>query len=90
VVGYDPVAAKKVIATRSSSVNLKVVFDPYEALRGAHAGVVITEWEEIRALDLERASALMEEPRVLVDGRNVLEPAATLEAGLAYRGFGRG
>ena len=46
--------------------------------------------EEIRTLDLRRAASLMEEPRVLVDGRNVLEPEAAIEAGLLYRGFGRG
>jgi UDPglucose 6-dehydrogenase len=52
--------------------------------------VVVTEWEEFRELDLERAAVLMEEPRVLVDGRNILEPSAAREAGLLYRGFGRG
>jgi UDPglucose 6-dehydrogenase len=86
-VGYDPVAGK---AAAEKLPSLKVVFDPYEALAGAHAAVLITEWEEIRTLDLNRASALMDEPRVLVDGRNALDPAAALEAGLSYRGFGRG
>jgi UDPglucose 6-dehydrogenase len=69
---------------------LKVVFDPYEALEDTHAAVIITEWEEIRNLDLNRAASLMQEPRVLVDGRNALEPASALEAGLSYRSFGRG
>jgi UDPglucose 6-dehydrogenase len=69
---------------------LKVVFDLYEALEGAHAAIVITEWEEIRSLDLYRAATLMQEPRVLVDGRNALDPAAARETGLLYRGFGRG
>jgi len=87
-VGYDPVAGKKAASTLRPT--LKVVFDPYEALEGAHAAVVITEWEEIRGLDLRRASELMEEPKVLVDGRNVLEAASAREAGLTYRGFGRG
>jgi UDPglucose 6-dehydrogenase len=87
VVGYDPVAAK---AAARRLPSLKVVFDPYEALRGAHAAVVVTEWEEIRTLELERVAALMEKPKVLVDGRNALEPASALEAGLCYRGFGRG
>jgi UDPglucose 6-dehydrogenase len=86
-VGYDPVAGK---AAAQRLPSLKVVFDPYEALEGAQAAVVITEWEEIRNLDLGRAAALMEEPKVLVDGRNVLDPASALEAGLSYRGFGRG
>jgi UDPglucose 6-dehydrogenase len=85
-VGYDPVAGK---AAAEKLPSLKVVFDPYEALAGAHAAVLVTEWEEIRTLDLNRASALMDEPRVLVDGRNALDPAAALEAGLSYRSFGR-
>jgi UDPglucose 6-dehydrogenase len=87
-VGYDPVTGKK--AASKLSPTLKVVFDPYEALRGAHAAVLVTEWEEIRTLDLKKAADLMEEPKVLVDGRNVLDPEAALGAGLLYRGFGRG
>jgi UDPglucose 6-dehydrogenase len=77
-VGYDPVAGKDAAEKLPS---LKVVFDPYEALAGAHAAVLITEWEEIRSLDLNRTSALMDEPRVLVDGRNALDPNAALGAG---------
>ncbi|MDP8949325.1 MAG: UDP-glucose/GDP-mannose dehydrogenase family protein [Actinomycetota bacterium] len=89
VVGYDPVAGKA--ASRVCPSLKKIAFDPYEALSGAHAAVIVTEWEEIRTLDLERAAALMEEPKVLVDGRNVvLDPKGALEAGLSYRGFGRG
>ena len=87
VVGYDPVAGK---AAARSFPQLKVVFDPYEALRGAHAAVVVTEWEEIRSLDLERAASLMEPPKVLIDGRNALDPEAALKTGLLYRAFGRG
>ena len=49
----------------------------------------MTEWEEIRTLDLQRAASLMERPRVLVDGRNALDPGTARAAGLAYRGFGR-
>jgi len=87
VVGYDPVAAK---AAARLSPDLKSVFDPYEALEGAHAAVVVTEWEEVRDLDLSRAASLMREPRLLVDGRNAVDPAAARDAGLLYRGFGRG
>jgi UDPglucose 6-dehydrogenase len=88
VVGYDPVAGKKAAARKLSS--LKVVFDPYDAFFGAHAAVVVTEWEEIRTLDLKRAAALMEAPKVLVDGRNVLESGEVKAAGIRYRGFGQG
>ena len=87
VVGYDPVAVK---AAARLSPDLKAVFDPYEALEGAHAAVVVTEWEEVRDLDLRRAASLMREPKLLVDGRNAVDPAAARDAGLLYRGFGRG
>jgi UDPglucose 6-dehydrogenase len=86
-VGYDPVAGKKAM---ERAANLKVVFDPYEALRGAHAAVVVTEWEEFRSIDLRRAAALMDRPKLLVDGRNALDPGLAQKAGLLYRGFGRG
>jgi UDPglucose 6-dehydrogenase len=68
---------------------LKVVFDPYNALSGAHAAVVVTEWEEIRTLDLKHAAALMDAPKVLVDGRNVLDLGEVRGAGIRYRGFGQ-
>ncbi len=87
VVGYDPVAGKKAAGLLP---NLKVAFDPYEALQGAHAVVVVTEWEEVRALDLDRVATLMEQPKLLVDGRNVYDPGAARSSGLLYRGFGRG
>ena len=85
-VGYDPVAGKKAAGL---SENLEGAFDPYEALTGAHAAVVVTEWEEIRTLELGRASALMEAPKLVVDGRNALDPETAVAAGLAYRGCGR-
>src|ERR671915_1775750 len=44
VVGYDPMAAKKV-AANSPAGSIRVVYDPYEAISGAHATVVVTEWE---------------------------------------------
>jgi UDPglucose 6-dehydrogenase len=86
VVGYDPVAGK---AAASRQPDLKVVFDPYEALSGAHAAVLVTEWEELRSLDLGRAAGLMERPKLLIDGRNVLDSGAARDHGLLYRGFGR-
>ena len=84
--GYDPVAGKDAAELLP---DLRVVFDPYEALTGAHAAVVVTEWEEVRLLDLEKAASLMEPPKLVVDGRNVLDPQAASAAGLLYRGFGR-
>jgi UDPglucose 6-dehydrogenase len=87
VVGYDPMAGKKVAAMRLP--DLLVVFDPYDALAGAHAAVVVTEWEEFRNLDLECAGALMEAAKVLVDGRNFLDQESVRAAGSSYRNFGQ-
>jgi UDPglucose 6-dehydrogenase len=86
VLGYDPVAGK---AAARLSMDLKVVFDLYEALEGAHAAVIVTEWEEIRTLDLKRTAALMREPKVLVDGRNILDSQQVRATGMRYKGFGR-
>ena len=85
-VGYDPVAGKD--AGRALP-GLEVVFDPYEALEGAHGAVVVTEWEEIKGLDPTRAAVSMRDPRLLIDGRNALDPTSCREAGLLYAGFGR-
>jgi UDPglucose 6-dehydrogenase len=87
VVGYDPVASK---AAAEIMPDIQAVFDPYDALRGAHAAVVVTEWEEVRALDPKKAASLMREPKLIVDGRNALDATASQKAGLLYRGFGRG
>jgi UDPglucose 6-dehydrogenase len=87
VVGYDPVAGK---AAAKLAPDIQAVFDPYEALRGAHAAVVVTEWEEVRGLDPKKAASLMRDPKLIVDGRNALDAAASREAGLLYTGFGRG
>ena len=87
VVGYDAVAGK---AAAKLVPEMKVVFDPYEALKSAHAAVLVTEWEELRALDLERAASLMKNPSLFIDGRNAMDPASVRAAGMRYRGFGRG
>src|SRR5919112_5622142 len=89
VVGYDPMAAKKT-ASKSPAGSIRVVYDPYEAISGAHATVVVTEWEEFRELDLERVASLMKKPPLMVDGRNALDPERVRAAGIRYRGFGRG
>jgi UDPglucose 6-dehydrogenase len=87
VVGYDPVSGK---AAARLMPELQVVFDPYEALREAHAAVLVTEWEDLKVLDPRKAASTMRDPKLVVDGRNVLDPTAWRDAGLRYAGFGRG
>ena len=88
VVGYDPVAGK--LAAKTVPDLLKVSYNVYEAMTGVHAAVLVTEWDEFLTLDFEKVSSIMEEPRLIVDGRNVFDPKAVRAAGLLYRGFGRG
>jgi len=65
------------------------VDDPYDACAGADCVVLMTEWNEYRALDLERLKSLVKTP-VFVDLRNVYDPAAMRSAGFEYIGVGRG
>ena len=62
--------------------------DAYQALQGADCAAILTEWNEFRALDLKRVRALLARP-VLVDLRNVYNPADMAAAGFAYTSIGR-
>ncbi|MCC3292051.1 UDP-glucose/GDP-mannose dehydrogenase family protein [Arthrobacter sp. zg-Y1110] len=62
--------------------------DTGNALLGAHAVVLLTEWKEYRSLDPGSVSALVADKNI-IDGRNVLDPAAWRAAGWNYRGMGR-
>jgi UDPglucose 6-dehydrogenase len=61
---------------------------PYLALEGADALVIITEWNEFRALDMDRVKAALKTP-IVVDLRNIYDPAEMKEAGLSYTSVGR-
>jgi len=63
--------------------------DTMEAVAGADALLLITEWNEFRALSPEKLIQAMH-GRVLVDLRNVYDPAAMRTAGFVYHGVGRG
>ncbi len=60
----------------------------YEAMRGADVLVIITEWNEFRALDMQRVKNLMKAP-VMVDLRNIYDPEDMAEAGFHYTSLGR-
>jgi UDPglucose 6-dehydrogenase len=83
---YDPVAEE---VARSLLVGVDFAQDALDALTGADACVVVTEWPEFAKLDWSAAAERME-GKLVVDGRNCLDPAAVTAAGLAYEGMGRG
>ncbi len=62
--------------------------DPYEAVKGADALLIVTEWEEFRRIDFKRVHDSMARALIL-DGRNLLDPAAMRALGFEYHSFGR-
>jgi UDPglucose 6-dehydrogenase len=86
ITAYDPAAMAHAAEDLSSSV--KFARDPYEAMQGADACLVLTEWEDFAALDLTRVKQLLRYP-ILLDGRNLFRPAQMEAAGLNYYSVGR-
>ncbi|WP_026868588.1 UDP-glucose dehydrogenase family protein [Inquilinus limosus] len=82
---YDPAAMKE---ARKLLTDIDYATGAYEALRGADGAVVLTEWNEFRALDPARMFKLMGGP-VFVDLRNVYKPADMEAAGFRYHSIGR-
>jgi UDPglucose 6-dehydrogenase len=83
---YDPhgmAEARKLIP------HLQTCADPYVCMAGADAMVILTEWDEFRALDLDRVKKTLRSP-VVVDLRNIYNPADMVESGLTYVSVGRG
>ncbi|MBO9545239.1 UDP-glucose/GDP-mannose dehydrogenase family protein [Caulobacter sp.] len=86
VQAFDPEGAKEA-AHMLAGVEFKS--GAYEAAEGADALVIITEWDQFRALDLDRLKLLMTSPTV-VDLRNVYKPVEMVRHGFTYASIGRG
>ena len=69
--------------------NVSYCQDPYAVAEGTDALILVTEWNEFRQLDMERIARSMRQP-VLLDARNIYDPARMKELGFRYRGIGRG
>ena len=63
--------------------------DAYNAIDGADCIALVTEWNEFRALQLDRVKKLMKQP-IMVDMRNIYNPEEMRAAGFTYFGIGRG
>jgi UDPglucose 6-dehydrogenase len=86
---YDPQAARKFAERHPPDDRLAYAASAYEAVEGAHAAVLLTEWREFSSLDWNRVRGLMATP-IIVDGRNALDRARMRAAGFEYYGLGRG
>jgi UDPglucose 6-dehydrogenase len=85
---FDPHAMDTFAAAMPDLKQATYCRSAYDAAEGAHAVVVLTEWEEFRTLDLHRLRGTVALP-IIVDGRNLLDPAAVRAAGFDYVSFGR-
>jgi UDPglucose 6-dehydrogenase len=83
---YDPKAVAS--AERALGDRVTLCARSYDAVKGADALVVVTEWPEFREPDFRRIKSLMRRPAIF-DGRNIYNPPAVRELGFHYQGVGR-
>ncbi|GAA3020852.1 UDP-glucose dehydrogenase family protein [Actinokineospora globicatena] len=86
LVGYDPALRQDTQHPDLSSVT--VSDDPYQAAKDAEAVIVLTEWPEFRSLDWQRLAESVRNP-IVVDTRNLLDPAVARRAGFEWIGLGK-
>ncbi|MEX0675261.1 MAG: UDP-glucose/GDP-mannose dehydrogenase family protein [Gaiellaceae bacterium] len=82
--GWDPVAD-----ARAAMPSLRQCDTPLEAVAGADAAVIVTEWPQLAGEDWPALAGAMRRP-LLLDGRNFLDPEEARRAGFLYEGMGRG
>ena len=85
---YDPAAMTNANKYAFAGLNITYCKDEYEAVEGADALVILTEWNEFRHLDLERIKSIMK-GRFFFDFRNIYEPEELATLGFIYEGVGR-
>ena len=88
VAAYDPVAMHETQRIFADDPRLKLVDTPMDALTGADALVIVTEWQVFRSPNFDEIKAMLKNP-VIFDGRNLYEPASVREQGLEYFAIGR-
>jgi UDPglucose 6-dehydrogenase len=88
VVAYDPVAMDEAKRAFASVPALSFAASPLDAVAGADALLVVTEWQEFRSPDFAELRRRLKQPLVF-DGRNLYDPALARAAGLEYFGIGR-
>lgn len=89
VQAFDPEAMDEARRLFGARDDLRLTASKEEALEGADALLIVTEWQDFRVLDEELVKAKLAD-RVIFDGRNLFEPATLAAAGITYYGIGRG
>ncbi len=82
---FDPVAMEE---AKHSLSDIEYATDEYDAIKDADALVIVTEWNQFRALDMNKVKSLLKSPKI-ADLRNIYEPSDMREMGFEYIGVGR-
>lgn len=85
---HDPQALDEIAALYGNREDLILCADQYEAAQGAHALCLVTAWKQYWSPDFKQLQQLMQHPLIL-DGRNIYDPAYVKSKGFAYEGVGR-
>jgi UDPglucose 6-dehydrogenase len=88
ITAFDPAAMERTQETMLTSSSLKFASSAYEAAIGADALLILTEWEEFANLDLARLNRDLKYP-IVIDGRNLYDPAVMAAHGITYYSVGR-
>lgn len=83
---FDPIAAKEAKIHFGEKISYEK--DPYETVMNCEVCLILTEWEEIKTMDLEQVKQLLKQP-IIVDGRNCFEPEMMKKKGFTYASIGR-
>jgi UDPglucose 6-dehydrogenase len=83
---YDPAAITETMKVMGDKITYAA--DPYEALQGADAMILMTEWSEFHLPDFEKMAKILK-GKVIFDGRNIYDPAHIKKYGFKYYGIGR-
>ena len=85
---YDPVAMDEARRALGSPPGLSYARDPMDAVQGADALLIATEWKQFRSPDFDAVAAALKQP-VIFDGRNLYQPQPLVERGFEYHSIGR-
>lgn len=86
---YHDLGQPATSADRRPNPLISIAKDPYEATQGAHALLILTEWDVFKELDYTRIHAAMKKPAFLFDGRNILDLKKLREIGFDAHGIGK-
>ncbi|MEY8204325.1 MAG: UDP-glucose/GDP-mannose dehydrogenase family protein [Bermanella sp.] len=89
VKAYDPQANEEARRLYGQRDDLRLLNSKYDAIKGADALVIVTEWKEFKAPDFAELKKQLLTP-LIIDGRNLYSPALMEELAIAYYGVGRG